>query len=276
MMIPGYRINASDATTERHRAVHLASSRRVVIELRGAEDWRTHAVAMLRATGIVNALGQTCGHRGVARLVDHGVLADLQPWLATEVPDGIPLSEIMLRRELAADEVATLVRDVTELLAHAHKRDVVHCRIRPESLYFGTGPRHAPIIVGDWGGLRAPGVVAADEPTDLSAYCAPELFGRCDGRADIYSLGVIAYHAFTGRFPDADPTHVIGAPAALSTLLCRMLAVDPERRPTAVEANWFAQRILAPATPRIRWTPATGVPALNVVEARKQIAKLRQ
>lgn len=259
--LAGYRIT-SRTTDGRHRAIHRWTGRRVEIEV-GVED---DTAAIVRAAAALDSID----HPGVARILGHGVLATGETWRAVELPEGIALADVMLRRRLAAGEIIALLRDAADVLAAAHRASVVHCALRPDAIYFGTGSHHPPVIVGAWGAMRAPGR-SAGEDVDLSVYAAPELGRRFDGRADLYSLGVIAYRAFTGRFPEADVVHVAGAPEPLSRLLVRMLAADPERRPSAPEVRLLAGRMLEPdrvtaPRARTRWTPVSGIRAVHAAE----------
>jgi hypothetical protein len=105
---------------------------------------------------------------------------------------------------------------------------------------------------------------------ELSAYSAPELGLRIDGGADIHALGVIAFHALVGRFPHADDDHVPSAPEALSRLVMRMCAANLERRPSAAEVSYQANRLLEgdPAPRAIKWTPPTGMSVVAIRERR--------
>src|SRR5690606_38739795 len=75
---------------------------------------------------------------------------------------------------------------------------------------------------------------------DLGVFAAPELSTDAlyDGRVDVYSLGVIAFRVATGDFPGDGGVHdVPGMPTELAVLIARMLAIDPEARPSAAEAR---------------------------------------
>ncbi len=270
MKLSGYQITGR-TTDGRYRATQVATGRRLAIDVRGPDE----TAAIVLATCMLDAIR----HRGVTRMTDHGKLPDGNTWCASELPEGISLADVMLRRSLDAGEIAALLRDVAAVLAAAHTASVVHCALHPDAIYFGTGSHHAPVIIGGWDAMRAPGVIAGDD-VDLSVYAAPELVGRFDGRADVYSLGVIAYRALTGRFPDADLVHVAGAPEPLSRLIVRMLAADPARRPIAPEVHLLAgrmlepDRVVAPRT-RMRWTPVTGIRALHALDATVVTEKLR-
>jgi len=227
--IGGYRITGHviDGT---YRAVD-ARGRRVVIELAPRDGWRDAAIHMLRAERVAAAIQ----HPGIARILERGALADGRPWLATEVPSGIGLDDLIARRRLPGVEVMTLVRDVADVLAHAHAHGIVHRALTLRSIVLATGPRDYAISISDWGLLAETGVYAAPETRT----------GIVDGRADVYSLGVIAYRAVTQELPsDLGIDDVPGVSAGLATLIARMLARVVDERPTAAEVRALANELL--------------------------------
>lgn len=206
--------------------------RRVHVEIGGADDWR--------ATHRVSSHVASLDHAGIARIVDRGVLADHRAWIATEIADGMLLSDIMNRRTLAVDEVVELLRDVATLLVQLHARGLTHDALKPQAITMRTGARTFPIQLAGWTELRTG-----------------------DGSGDIHALGVLAYRALTGKFPGLHTPELIpGVPGALSSLIVRMLAADPEERPDASTvaleiAVLTGDRALSgPRFARPRWTPA--------------------
>jgi serine/threonine-protein kinase len=239
-----------------YRAVHVTSPRRVVIYLGGATRWREIAIDVLRAARMIDSLA----HSGIAPIVDRGVMPDRRPWWASEVPNGMRLYDLIARRTMPSTEAGELVRDLAEVLTHAHARGFVHGALTLRSIVLATGERQFPLCITDWG-LPA---------EDLGVYAAPE--GGTSEAADIYALGVIAYRATTRRFPvDRVIDELPGVAPSLALLIARMLAVDPAERPTASEARGLANEMLAEpiaapredvvqvSTPRFskpKWTPA--------------------
>jgi serine/threonine protein kinase len=163
---------------------------------------------------------------------------------------------------MPALELVTLIRDIADVLAYAHELGVVHRALTLRSIVLATGTRSFPVAVADWG-MRS---------GDIGVYAAPELSmepsAEANGRADVYSLGVIAFRAATQRFPgEGGMFDASGVPTGLATLIARMLAVDPNERPTAAEVRALANYVMANddsddvvhATPRFtkpKWTPA--------------------
>jgi serine/threonine-protein kinase len=105
---------------------------------------------------------------------------------------------------LGAREVMLSLRDVADALHYAHQRGIVHRDVKAENIMIDRATGRA--MVTDFG------IARVGEATNLTAsglilgsvyYMSPEQVTgeRVDGRSDVYSLGVTAYHALTGRFP---------------------------------------------------------------------------
>jgi eukaryotic-like serine/threonine-protein kinase len=117
-----------------------------------------------------------------------------------------------LRREhqLPVADALRILRDVADALAYAHSRGIVHRDIKPENILL-TG-EHA--VVTDFGIARAVDAAGSDRLTETGLavgtpwYMSPEQAGgadRLDGRADIYSLGCVAYEMLAGEPPFTGP-----------------------------------------------------------------------
>ena len=248
--IGSYRV-ISHLVGNTYRVVQVGTQRRALLELAPPDNWREVSLQMLRAQQLVESMQ----HPGIARIIDRGMLADRRPWIATEVPSGIGLYDLIARRELPPLELTALIRDIADVLAYAHSLGIIHRALTLRSIVLATGTRTFPIAIADWG-LRS---------GDIGVYAAPELsLGRCDGRADVYALGVIAFRAATRKFPgERGASDIPGIPDGLATLISRMLVLDPNERPTAAEVRAFAAELVTddlahPEGPRFakpKWTP---------------------
>ncbi|MCC6929666.1 MAG: serine/threonine protein kinase [Gemmatimonadaceae bacterium] len=151
----------------------------------------------------------------------------------------------------APAELCALLIEIASALGYAHARGVVHRDIKAENILLdGTGRR---AMVTDFGIARlAQSAPLTQTGTILGTvfYMSPEQVSgeALDGRSDLYSLGVLAFLALTGRFPFESETpsavlvaHVTKAPppirslaptipAALGDIVDRLLAKDRERR----------------------------------------------
>jgi serine/threonine-protein kinase len=182
-------------------------------------------------------------------------------WYAMPFVEGESLSERLQRGTVPVLETVRLLREVADALAYAHTRGIVHRDIKPANIMLAG--RHA--LVTDFGVAKA--VAAgrrAEEPAaDLTAltsvgmalgtpaYMAPEQAvadPNVDARADIYSLGVVAYEMLAGGSPynASTPQAMLAAhvtqpaqpiaqrrgdiPADLATIIMRCLAKAPADR----------------------------------------------
>jgi serine/threonine protein kinase len=219
---PSY-YDAEDAVTEK----------RVTVEVGDRDDSRLVDVRYVRAQSILEPLS----HPGIAQILDHGTLYDERPWMVAQRPHGATLSELFGAGRLTRAEAAALVRGVAGVLAYVHAHQIVHGNLRPHQIVvIDDDPRAmVPVSVGGWASLRSPGIPAFGDPPVISVYVAPEhAVGPIDQRADVYTLGAIAYRGLTGVFPDVARDLVDGRDA-LGSLVNEMLSADPRARPTAAQ-----------------------------------------
>jgi TolB-like protein/Flp pilus assembly protein TadD/tRNA A-37 threonylcarbamoyl transferase component Bud32 len=160
----------------------------------------------------------------------------------------------------STSDCVRILRDIADALAYAHGCGVVHRDIKPENILLEN--RHA--VVTDFGVAKALTSAArsnAVSPESLTtagvtlgtvAYMAPEQAAAdpaTDHRADLYSLGVVAYELLTGApvFGSRSPHQTVVAhmvetptdirersrdlPPRLADLVMRLLAKQPDDRP---------------------------------------------
>jgi len=107
---------------------------------------------------------------------------------------------------LSRRDAVRLLQDVGYALAYAHGRGVVHRDIKPDNIMIERATGRA--LVMDFGIARAitpvadkPGLTRVGEVVGTPEYMSPEQASgdSVDGRADIYSLGLVAWFAMAGR-----------------------------------------------------------------------------
>jgi len=180
------------------------------------------------------------------------------------------------RGQIPLAEVETILRDIARGLEYAHAHGVVHRDIKPENILL-AGSTATVVDFGIAKALDASRTLAGSETLTqfgaaigTPAYMAPEQIASdtVDVRADIYSLGVIAYELIAGAHPFAGKTnqqllaaHVADAPpplqmrrpetpAPLAALIMRCLEKDPDNRPsTATELLERLDAAMRPSTP---------------------------
>ncbi|MBK8002615.1 MAG: serine/threonine protein kinase [Gemmatimonadetes bacterium] len=179
-------------------------------------------------------------------------------WFAMGYVAGETLAErVRAQGPLAAPQVERLVREVAWALAYAHQQGVVHRDVKPENILLERLTGRA--LVADFGIAHlteATPVTPAGDLVGTARAVSPEQAAGepVDGRSDLYSLGVTAYFALTGRYPfeadgaagllmqhlmvPAPPVASVRAhvPRALATAIDRCLAKAPGDRFATGEA----------------------------------------
>lgn len=151
----------------------------------------------------------------------------------------------------APAELCPLLIEIASALGYAHTRGVVHRDVKAENILLdATGSR---AMVTDFGIARlAQSASLTQTGTVLGTvfYMSPEQVtgDEVDGRSDLYSFGVLAFFALTGRFPfeSETPSAVLVAhvtrpappirsvaptvPESLASIVDRLLAKDRAAR----------------------------------------------
>jgi len=190
-------------------------------------------------------------HPAIVRVHETGQLGTIG-FIAMECVDGGDLAQahpggerVPLRRAVH------LANDVAQALAHAHAQGVLHRDIKPANILLERSTGQAKLA--DFGLARLADLqrsrtgVLAGTP----AYMSPEQLAEAaqDARSDLYSLGAVLFELLSGRLPhEADSLGALlrsvsqgaapplerwrpDAPAALSSLVARLLHRDRSHRP---------------------------------------------
>ena len=228
-----------------YQATHLVLPRKVFLKVLAGVPWsRPLAVQLLREACLLEALQ----HSGIPRVYECGVLGDRRPWVAFQRLDGAPLAAALVSGPMAIAELVVLLRDVADILVHAHARGVVHTRVTPETIV-RTPERQLSVCLRGWSSART-----------------VETTQALDAREDVYALGAIAFRALTGclHTPAVSATEWCpSAPAELTALIDVMLDGNPRVRPTSEEvrerARWLGTTVEPMEIGKPRWTPPNGL-----------------
>jgi eukaryotic-like serine/threonine-protein kinase len=172
--------------------------------------------------------------------------------------DGETLAERIRRAgPLSSGMCVRVVQEIAWALAHAHANGVVHRDVKPDNVLLERATGR--VVVTDFGIARTASladITAEGEVVGTPRYMSPEQASgeAVDGRSDVYSLGVVAFFAATGRPPFDAPSaaallmkHLVepapplatvrpGLPARFATAIDRCLAKRPaDRWPSAEE-----------------------------------------
>ncbi|HKP16399.1 MAG TPA: serine/threonine-protein kinase, partial [Gemmatimonadaceae bacterium] len=165
---------------------------------------------------------------------------------------GESLQQRMTREgALPAADAYRLLAEVADALAYAHARGVIHRDVKPSNIMIAG--EHAVLV--DFGVAQAMEEAIAARITGTgyyvgtTQYMAPEQFAASsdvDGRADVYSLGVVIFEVLTGRFPDEDTSGGV-APQSRKYRTQRTLRTLAGIRPEiSQELSDLVEKALAP------------------------------
>lgn len=184
-----------------------------------------------------------------------------------QLVDGKSLRQLLdTQKRLSPELTCHIGTCVAAALGHAHRAGFVHRDVKPGNIMITPDGR---VLLTDFG--IAKGLHGGDDLTSdnimmgTAKYLSPEQVRgkRLDGRADLYSLGLVLYECLAGRVPflgetDADtalarlqrdPTDLAQLRATLPTGLVnvvhRVLSRNPNHRPATGEELAAALKVAA-------------------------------
>jgi serine/threonine protein kinase/tetratricopeptide (TPR) repeat protein len=154
-------------------------------------------------------------------------------FLVMEYVEGENLRQ-RLRRPLSLGQFFEIATQCAEALAAAHDRGIVHCDIKPENIMLTNAGR---VKILDFGVAKH--LPRADESSTVEpagamagtpAYMSPEVLLEKipDGRADIFSLGVVLYEMLTGHHPFLSSSFVATSERILHETATSIHIFNPE------------------------------------------------
>jgi serine/threonine protein kinase len=224
-------------------------------------------------------------HPAIVALYE-AVLHDDAFYLISELVEGQTLARLIADDQMTDEQILEIGIALADALAHAHARGVIHRDIKPQNVLVPDEPEngHGVAKLTDFGGASMAGediLTRAGDVYGTLAYMAPE---QADGHeatepADLYSLALVLYEAFSGVNPVRGATpaatarrigrpleplarHRRDLPRALTHALDIALAPDPERRGTLDRLRLALAQAHERGLSRSRWSrPSSPQPA---------------
>jgi serine/threonine protein kinase len=193
-------------------------------------------------------------HANIVRVLDYGEYQNM-PFLVMEYLPGGTL-KFMRGRPMPYKQAAQLLIPISDALAYAHKRKVLHRDVKPSNILITEEGKPVLTDFGIAKILEAQGtaITATGVGVGTPEYMAPEQWrGKPVPQTDVYGLGVVLYEMVTGRRPyEADtPAAIIqkqvseplprpsdlvpGLPEQVEKVLYKALALHPEDRYDSIE-----------------------------------------
>lgn len=246
------------------RAIHIGLERPVALKVFRplAPSTSPNALSRFLREGI-----STCrvNHPNAVTVLDSGISTQGIAYLVMELLSGMTLhAEMWQMRRLPLERCLQIVVPLCDVLTAAHDAGIVHRDIKPENIYLHQTGNGEVVKVLDFGIAKVLGeeahnvnhvVTAANDFVGTPSYMAPERMdgAACDGRSDVYSVGVMLYEMLAGElpFPDRNQpflrvmfnhlhgtptplrTHLPDLPQSLESLVFSALAKNKDSRPSA-------------------------------------------
>ncbi len=195
-------------------------------------------------------------HPNIIPVYEHGEKNGLPYLVMPYISGGTLHDELKQKGALPFFKVVDYFEQLAAALDFAHQREVIHRDVKPANILKTSEGR---LVLTDFGLVKIvtrgqsakTRLTNAGTPMGTPDYMAPEqVMGgdRVDGRADLYSLGVILYQMVTGRTPfqGETPAQVVvqhlqlpplsprslrpDLPVAAEQVMLRALAKSPESR----------------------------------------------
>jgi serine/threonine protein kinase len=186
---------------------------------------------------------------------------DGQTFIVMEYIDGQELKEKIKSGPLPLNDIMSIAYQIAEGLEASHKAGVIHRDIKSQNIMITNDGK---VKIMDFGLAKIKGgaqVTKVGATVGTVSYMAPEQMqgGNVDGRADIFSFGVILFELLTGTMPfrgeheaaimysiqNEEPISIQDlrpdVPKSLIKVILRMLEKDPQKRYKA--ANEFISEL---------------------------------
>lgn len=199
-------------------------------------------------------------HPNIINIYDYGEHDGL-PYIVMEYLTGETLSQILrTRTRLSLEESLPLLKDLASALDYAHGQNIVHRDLKASNIIIEplttlSGTRTNRAVLMDFGIARFTSertrLTMTGDMLGTAEYISPEQIQGAvdlDGRADQYSLGVLAYMMLTGKKPfersntwamikshleepPPDPRTIVpDLPASVAEAILKALSKKPEER----------------------------------------------
>jgi serine/threonine-protein kinase len=263
-----------------HRALGMTRAVKVLLPTHATDPT---LVERFRAEG---KLASGLRHPNIVSIYDVGEENGLY-YLVMDLVEGVSLRNLLEHeRGLPLDRAVGMLRQLGSALDYAHGRGIIHRDIKAGNVLVGPDDQ---VTLFDFGIARGLDLSRLTKPglmVGTPHYLAPEVISGEEGdrRADLYSLGVLAYEMLAGQLPfvgndtmavlyaqvNRDVPAMRGArpdlPESVEAVVRRQLAKRPDARYTTADAFVSALAEAAQAA-----APANGASAEPDLEAPETI-----
>jgi len=252
-----------------YRAQHPSIGKRVAIKVLGPVFSRDEEVVARfeQEARLVNEIH----HPNIVDIFQFGNLPDGRKFMVMELLEGESLSGRIERGQIPAHEAAEILDGIADALIATHAKNIVHRDLKSDNVFIVTAHGRSTVKLLDFGLAKLSG----NDPRAITKtktgivvgtphYMSPEqIRGKpADQRTDVYALGILAFKMMSGKVPwDGLPTDLLihhlktpppnvmdtapATPAPLAQMIQRMMAKEPDQRPSLPELRNFLVELRA-------------------------------
>lgn len=229
-----------------YSATHLGLDRPVHIHILRRMDWISASRFQLAAR-----LAARLNHPNLLPVIDAGHDEHFGDYLVTPLLNASALSAVLEAGPLEPLVALRITTQIAAALDYLHTNNVVHRDVQPANILVTPEGIAYLTNLSLAASSDTPDLSKIDEADYLTPYSAPEQRldqGDASPALDVYGLGAVCYHMFTGELPpppeleqpalaEHDPAF-----AEVEHAVNRMLAVDPAMRFSSAPAAAAALR----------------------------------
>lgn len=198
-------------------------------------------------------------HPNVVSVHDLRTTADGMFYMVLEYIDGRTLGdELKKRRRFSPKEAVEILTPIGEALSVAHSMGIIHRDLKPDNIMIGKAKDGSPTVklldlgIAKVNSVDATALTATGQILGTPHYMSPEQWNGddIDGRADIYSLGIILYELVAGAKPFSGKTIqnlVYHHSVTMPPLLCNVVSNVSKEFSQAVERAILKEPAKRPA-----------------------------
>jgi len=240
-----------------YAAVHPVRRTRVAIKVLGPAFSRDAAMVARFEQEAQMISGMQ--HPSIVEIYNLGMLVDGRKYMVMELLEGEPLTARIDRAPLPAHEGMEIIDAVCDGLMAVHARGIVHRDLKSDNVFLARIDGATRVKLLDFGLAKSSGISSGAKTmigmvVGTPQYVSPDqIRGEPASPAtDIYSLGILSFKILVGKLPwDGEQMEVLAhhlqtppplasdivptIPAGLATLVQRMMAKQPNERPTLAE-----------------------------------------
>jgi serine/threonine-protein kinase len=144
--------------------------------------------------------------------------------------------EDRLRKRIAFETAFNIIQQLLEAVAYAHEAGVIHCDIKPENILMFEDNH---IRLADFGIAKVAQATINGSGTGTVGFMSPEqAMGKPSARSDVFSIGLLAFRMFSGKWPEYPFEWPIPGAAQLRrrahpdliALIRKSIAINPRQR----------------------------------------------